>query len=365
MTQFTIETVDGPNTVAGQCCLKLDSQGNPWIAYAAIGGKLMLASRNSGTWTREELFGAGRIGESDSNRVCLEIDSEGNPHIAFRDLNSGNLLYGVKRNNSWTYTPVPTRLLLLDPGSVAHYAFRLHLTHIHSEHQNTPHFVYHDLSTNQLGYTRIVGGQFKLITAASADGINFKSGLYTSMDFEPSSGTVLIAYIRESVTLDDDDDMPPFTKVCLRRIVRPFAGTLGEEKILDEGQFRVVRPTSVASNDGSPQPCVTYEIITDQKLYAVDPGVEQISKKVIATTVFPVVPSAAVASRGEYRVAFGDDNKLKLATQNRFNQWFVEVADPDGGDMPSLAYDKSGRNGHIAYSVRRTLKYAKWVEVPS
>jgi hypothetical protein len=49
MTQFTFELVDGPNTVSGQCCLALNSQGNPQIAYAGVNANLILASRDSGT----------------------------------------------------------------------------------------------------------------------------------------------------------------------------------------------------------------------------------------------------------------------------------------------------------------------------
>jgi hypothetical protein len=73
----------------------------------------------------------------------------------------------------------------------------------------------------------------------------------------------------------------------------------------------------------------------------------------------------AQTSRGKFRIAYGEDNKLKLASQNLFGgQWVVEVVDPDGGVMPSLAYDKLALNGHIAYSVQHTLKYASWTEQP-
>ncbi|WJE50468.1 hypothetical protein QRE66_13795 [Bacillus cereus] len=57
-------------------------------------------------------------------------------------------------------------------------------------------------------------------------------------------------------------------------------------------------------------------------------------------------------------IAYGDENQLKLASRNQSGMWIVEVIDPEGGGMPSLAYDALG-NTHIVYTVGNALKYAK------
>lgn len=57
------------------------------------------------------------------------------------------------------------------------------------------------------------------------------------------------------------------------------------------------------------------------------------------------------------RIAFADDNKVKLASRDRSANWTVETVDPAGGAMPSLAYDNED-HCHIGYVSGGTLKYA-------
>ncbi|PEY40948.1 hypothetical protein CN354_07935 [Bacillus cereus] len=350
---FTFETVDSQG---GQACLALDKNNNPHVAYAGGSGKLMLASRTAetGKWTREELSGGGLIGASDSDRVCLEIDSEGNPHVAYRELNSGNLFYGVKRNNSWSFTPVPTSRFN-DPRGVSGYSFKLHSGRMRPELRDTPHFAYNDLTSSALGYTRKVQGQFKRIKVAEQS--LFDVGRYTSMALDELSGTFLIAYIEELEQGEPDPAVPPQTRVRMTRIIDPFEGTVGHTSLIDNGQFQVARPTSIASDGGW---CVTYADLTTNTLKAsfFDFSLPESHKETVATTVFPVVPFLAKMPGGDYRIAYGDENKLKLASRNQFGMWIVEVVDPEGGGMPSLAYDTLG-NAHIVYTVGNALKYAK------
>jgi hypothetical protein len=232
---FMFETVDESVSVGGQACLALDTDGNPRIAYSGTAGKLMFASRNSGTWTREEVFGAGVIGRSDTNRVCLQLDSTGNPHVAFQDIDSGHLIHGVRRDGNWTFTHVPTQLQRLEPGGVAGYDFKLHFRRDTPELRDTPHFVFHDLSTGQLGYTRKVTEKFQLVVAAAADGVTSNNGLLPSIAFDTHSGRFLVAYVEELAQSEPDQPLPPFTKVSMKAIVDPLEGTLGERTLLAEG----------------------------------------------------------------------------------------------------------------------------------
>jgi hypothetical protein len=360
--QFTFETVDDSVAVGGQARLAFDIDGNPRIAYASATGKVMLASRNSGTWTPEEVFGAGLIGPSDTNRVCLQMDSAGNPHVAFQDRESGHLIHGVRRDGNWTFTHVPTQLERLEPGGVAGYDFRLYFQRDTPELRDTQHFVFHDLTTGQLGYTRKIAEEFKLVVAAPADGITSNSGLFPSMSFEVESGRSLVAYVEEFA----EDDLP-FTKIAMKGIFDPFQGTLTNSVILAQDRFRVVRSTSIACTDDAW--CLVYHDFTGQTLNAFfnDASLEQPHKETVSPgTIFPVVPSVATA-RGlgapgkDFAVAYGDDNKLKLASRNKFGEWTVEVVDSEGGDMPSFNYDRSGK-AHITYAVGQKLKYARDTE---
>jgi hypothetical protein len=350
----------------------LDSHGNPRIAYAGRGGKLMLARRENGRWIREEVSSAGIIGRTPNHRVCLQIDSEDNPHIAYLDAETGHLFYGVKRGDQWNFTPVPTRLGFLEPGGVASYDFRLFFRRDTPRLRDTPHFIYHDNSTDQLGYTRKVDGRFKLVTAASSFGeveepdgpvgAVFDLGRFPSITFLQGSGAFLIAYAQE-MSVHIDDPNPPLSRVWMKTILDPFEGTLSEETLLDEGRFSVIRPTSIAASS-SGQFCVAYWDATNRKLKASvrEMNIPDPVKHIVAEVDRAIVPMAASTSHGEFRIAYGDGSKLTLASQNKFGQWNSEVVDSEGGDMPFLAYDKLSRDGHVAYSVGSTLKYASWTE---
>jgi hypothetical protein len=358
--RFTFETVDDSVAVGGQACLALDTDGNPRIAYASATGKPMLASRDSGTWTREEVFGAGLIGRSDTNRVCLQMDSEGNPHVACQNIDSGHLIHGVRRNGTWTFTDVPTKLERLEPGGVAGYDFKLFFRRDTPELRDSQHFVFHDLTTGQLGYTRKVAEKFKLVVAAPADGVTTKSGLFPSMAFDVGSGSFFVAYVDELAEGDPDNPLLPLTTVAMKLISDPFEGTLSTSAVLAQGRFRVVRSTSIASDLAW---CVAYGDFSGQTLNASfrDFSLDEPHKEIVAATVLPVVPSGAKAPGKGFRIAYADDNKLKLASRNHFGEWPVEVVDSEGGDMPSLNYDRPG-NAHIAYAVGQKLKYARGTE---
>ncbi|PGQ46909.1 hypothetical protein [Bacillus thuringiensis] len=350
MAQFTFEMIDGPGTVAGKACLALDKNSNPYVAYAGIGRQLMLANRVAGSWVREEVFSAGLV-SGEEVRICLKIDSKGNPHIAYLN-DDGHLTYGFKRDQHWEFTPIPTSILD-DSRGVSGFDFSLHLGRLNPELRDTPYFAFHDLTTNSLGFTRKVAGRFKRMLVVPEDNL-WNIGLCPAMVFDGDSETCLIAYI----AVRDEGGPVPFTNVRVTRINDPTEGIVGFTSLSDSGHFVVNRPTSIV---GGTEWCVAYADLTNGKLKAsvFDLSIAEPHKEIVTDTVFPVVPSVALepGARHGYRIAFGDGNNLKLASRNRFGVWVVEVVDPDGGDMPSLAYDNLG-NAHIAYTVGETLKYA-------
>ena len=134
-------------------------------------------------------------------------------------------------------------------------------------------------------------------------------------------------------------------------------GTLSVAQKLGVGVF--IRPTSIAGETGSQ--CVACFDAADGTLKATiqDSGVT--AHETVARNVAATVPSAA-KHRGLFRIAFADDNKVKLASRNRLATWTIETVDAAGGAMPSLAYD-SVSNCHIGYVAGGTLKYATRKEV--
>jgi hypothetical protein len=358
MAQFTLETVDGPARVRGQCCVALDKTGNPRIAYAAAGGDVRLARRNAGVWTIEDLPTGTIVAPSDVDRVCLEIDSKGQPHIAYVDNESGHLLHGVRSGDGWTLTPVPTSLFFGDPRGVVHIALKLHPGRMNPELLDAPIFGFHDLTSVSLGYTRHVNGKLKPTLAASTSALAgalddsqvASTGMCLAMAFDRLSESLHLAYTSEVADVQ---------RLRRKRILDTTAAKLSEADLLESGRF-VVGSTSIAK--GTASTCVAFVDVTNQavKAWVELPDLPEPSKELVAANVAGTVPSVA-QNRGEFRLAYSDNNTPKLATRDRFGAWSLEVIDPDGGTMPSLAYDNLG-NAHVAYVAGGTLKYATRME---
>lgn len=359
MAEFTIETVDGPARVRGQCCLALDKSGNPRIAYAGSGGDVRLARRDGGAWTVENLPTGTFVTPSDVDRVCLEIDSQDQPHIAYVDNESGHLIYGVRDDDGWTLTPVPSSLLLGDPRGVVNISLKLHPGRLSADLSTTelkdaPTLGFHDLTSVSLAYARRVDGKFKpavvastasLATALDDSGVA-STGMNLSMAFDRLSESLHLAYSSRVAEVQ---------RLRRKRILDTTAGDLSSSDLLADDRI-VVGATSIAKGEGTT--CVAFADITNRQLKA---WVElfdlpEPSRELIAADVPGTVPSVAL-NRGEFRVAYADNDNPKLASRDRFGKWSLEVIDPAGGAMPSLAYDKRG-NAHIAYVAGSTLKYA-------
>jgi len=257
--------------------------------------------------------------------------------------------------------PVPTRLLRRDPGGVAEYAFRLYGRSNPAELRDTPHFAFFDSSTGQLGYARRVADRFALLTAAAADGVTSTTGLFPSIAFDDSSASFLIAYTEIFGRREDSEGPPPLTKVWLKVILDPLGDTFSEPTLLEQGRFDLVTPTSVTVNGRF---CMACANATTRALNAWvrEEGILTPVKHEVATTAAAVVPSVAHTVSGAFRIAYADGDTIKLAAQDKFGRWNVEVVDEQGGSTPSLAYDRSSAKGHLAYSANRTLNYAAWTE---
>jgi hypothetical protein len=362
-TQFTFETVDGPDSVRGQSSLAFDKDGIPRIAYVDVSGRVRLASRASGAWTIEKILGTGIVDPSDEDRVCLEIDSLGNPQIAFLDGTNHLLIYGVKLHNDWTFTTVPTHFR--DARSVINFSFKLHPGRLTPELRDTPHFAYKDMSGPNLGYTRMFRGRLEATTVDDREAENeaaddtgaFDDGLHTSLTFEVLSEELRIAYFDQKNLHSGF----PVQRLCLARILDVEANIISRTtailSVLD-GDDILGTCSSLATTMGGGIH-IAYVDLSNHilKAFVKDFDLPEPRKETVATGVTRTVPSAADKG-GEFVIAYGDDNKLKLASRDKFGEWSVEVVDPSGGAMPSLAFDKFG-NAHIAYTVGRALKYAR------
>ena len=351
-TPFTFEMADDSDAVDGGLSLALDSTGNPRVAYAQkTSGQIMVARRDGGIWTLEKVPGAA-VGSGD--RVCLAIDSQGNPHVAYRDLTSGELIHGAKSADQWTFTHVPTGLGPdHKPGGIGNVAFALNPGRHDPESRDVPFFVYRDLATDGIGFAHSGIGPSPLVV--QFDPNNLFTFNQPSVAFDPSEG-FFIAY----VGYFHDGSPTDLVSVRATLVTDIEQGTLAPPTVLDGSTSINVRsPTSIVRTlfEG----CVTYFDRASKTLKAHFTSAKLSSPQIeiVATNVNNVIatPSAA-ASRDQFRVAYADDNAIKLASRSESGVWTVEVVDPVSGLLPSLAYDNSG-TANLAYATNGNLKYAR------
>jgi hypothetical protein len=367
MSERLFETVDDSVAPDGPCCVALSHDGAPWVAYSGAGRQPRVATREGADdWRIDELAAGGLVGGP--FRVCLDIDSEGDPHVAYRDTEA-ELIYGVRKGGSWTFEKVPTRIGLATPGGATDYGLRLHFRPDSPKLQNTPHLVFRDLLTGSIGYARKVqlagdpGPKFRLVEAAHAVSPIFEMGS-SSMAFDEFAGAFRIVYVEDHS--GQNLDPPALHRVWTKIILDPLEGTLGEPSQLAQGNFNVIRETTVTAN--VPNFCTAYHNSTDKKLiahYRVLGLVDAVTEE-LADVSNAVCPSAATTSMGKYRVAFDDVDGLKLARQVTDAQWTIDVIDPAATTTacPSLVYEKIALDAHLGYTVGGTLKYVTWTEQP-
>lgn len=359
MAQFEFETVsDGIDRVRGQCSLVIDKNDEPVIAYSTEAGGLVIASRRGGTWAGEQVSSSPIVAAGEEDRVWLQIDSAGSPHVAYIEEGTRRLIYGVPGlDPGVSLPPVPTHLPPHEPV-VSSVSFALHPGGQNPELRDTPHLLFEDQSSNGLGYARRIGEKWEVSQAASpiqlGDAGSSRAGQSTSLTFNESQ-SLQIAYVE---TFDGN----PRTIVHTKRAQSLAEGTFHGDRRVEEGPLFIGR-TSILSQ--TPETWVAYCDITNRVLKAGTFGSDGVSIiEAVAPLVGRTVPMLAQNPRigGELadrlRIAFADDGKIKLAKRVRLQGWVVEVVDPDGGEMPSLAYDSQG-NAHIAYAAGGALKYAK------
>ena len=359
MAQFEFERVsDGIHQVRGQCSLVLGKDDQPRVVYTTMTGELVMASRDTGTWIGEKP-GGPFVAAGTEDRVWLQIDSEGNPQVAYIEEGTRRLIHGVRGlDSSWSFTAVPTHLPPNEP-MVFSISFALHPGGQAPEFRDTPHILFEDQSTNGLGYARKIGEDWLVSQAASPTeqgdiGLS-RTGQSTSLTFNESQ-SLHIAYVE---TLEGS----PTTIVHTRRVESIPEGTFHADREIERGLFFAGR-TSILSL--TPEKWVVYCDVTKRVLKAgVFFNTEEVPLvEVVAPLAGRTVPALAQdptlgggLSR-RLRIAYADDGKINLARREPLEGWVVDVVDPDGGEMPSLAYDSRG-NAHMAYAAGPVLKYAK------
>jgi len=358
MAQFEFERVsNGIDMVRGQCSLIVDKDDDLLIAYTTETGELVIASRKTGTWIGEKVS-APIVAAGTEDRVWLQIDSAGNPHVAYIEEGTRRLFHGVRGQDlNWSFEPVPTHLPPHEP-IVFSISFALHPGGQNPDLRDTPHILFEDQSSNGLGYARKLDGDWTVSQAASpiqlGDVGSSRAGQSTSLTFNESQ-SLQIAYVE---TFDGNQR----TVVHNKRLLSIAEGTFGSDRKVEDGQFSAGR-TSILSQ--TPETWVVYCDVTRRVLKAGTfdsdgaPVVEVVAPLMGRTVpVLAQNPTIGGELADRLRIAYADDGKVKLARRERLEGWAVDVIDPDGGEMPSLAYDSRG-NAHMAYAAGRVLKYAK------
>lgn len=88
---------DGGRDVGRWCCLDLDPDGNPQVAYCnATLGDLQYARQDGGGWVTETVDAGGQVG----GYASLAIDSAGVRHVAYYDFSNTALKY-ARWDGSW------------------------------------------------------------------------------------------------------------------------------------------------------------------------------------------------------------------------------------------------------------------------
>jgi hypothetical protein len=350
-TPFTFEAVANDIAVgSGEVCLALDKTGNPSIAFSQAGsGQIVVARRNAGTWTHENVPG-GFVG--DGVRPGLAMDSLGNPRLGYQDLGSGELIHAIKSAGQWSFTHISTKLTPIQgPGGVAGVAFALHPGRLDTESRDVGFFAYTDLATDGIGFAHTGSiGPTPVTVQLAPNGLTSFADVSVSFD---SSENFFVGYASFFHTGAPQD----FVSVLETFVVDIEQGTFATPTVIEGSPFiNVRRPTSIArtATDG----CLAYFDMAGKtlKAFVASGGIARI--ETIAANVNNIVTPSAAAKGNDFRVAYADADAIKLASRDRFGDWTIEAVDAVSGGTPSLAYDNAG-TANIAYVAGGKLKYGR------
>ena len=102
-TQF----VQSGSNLGEYTSLAVDGQGQPHIRYYDRGaGMLKYATMNEATWDIQTVDAVGSVGPNSSLNSSLKLDSSGNPRIAYHNETNGTLKYAAWDDGAWLCTTV-------------------------------------------------------------------------------------------------------------------------------------------------------------------------------------------------------------------------------------------------------------------
>src|SRR6476469_3958764 len=194
-TPFTFEAPADGIAVSGEVSLALDKTGNPRIAFSQKGsGQIIVAQRNSGTWTHENVPGGFVV---DDSPVWLAIDSVGNPQVGYRELNGSELIHAKKSGGQWSLAHIRTRLTPDHAtGGIGTVHFSLHPGELDTESRDVAYFVYTDLATDDIGFAHTGNiGPTPVPVQVSSSSHDLTTFGHPSASFDPSEN-YFVGYIR-------------------------------------------------------------------------------------------------------------------------------------------------------------------------
>jgi len=350
--QFTLETVDD-SAVLGQSFLAVDGTGEPAVAYVigtGAGAAVRVARRQNGHWTHEN---TGGFAAGDDVRISLSFDSGGVPHVAYRDGESGNAIFGTRRDDGgWSLEAIPTQAGLI-VRSAADVSMQIEPNLNDPPFADTPTVGYRDtFNGDSAAVARKIGGSWQISDVDAPS--DARTGL--SLAFDSSAG-LRLAYFQG---FDDGSPViPQPLKLAQEEVsaAEDAAPPTFVNGVIDAG-VRAAESVSMARGLFS-KVLVAYADVRTRTVrawsssFGSEPRIEVVAEGNDANG--PRFPSAAGDPHQTLFIAYLDDGQVVLARSGSAGWTSQPVATGDG--WPSLEFGKDG-TAHLAYGTG-TLMYAR------